>query len=63
MSYMKVLYEDIWECKTDLHMTDHEIAWHLNIPLDWVESAIASHQQQQEEEQHDQNQTDFYSQT
>lgn len=40
MSYMKALYEDIWECKTDLHMTNHEIAWYLNIPLEWVESAI-----------------------
>ena len=41
MSYMKNLYEDIWEMHmSDKTMSNARIAEYLDCPMDWVDSAL-----------------------
>ena len=41
MSYMKNLYEEIWQLHmSDKNMSNARIAEYLDCPMDWVESAL-----------------------
>ena len=42
MSYMKILYEEIWQLHmSDKNMSNARIAEYLDCPMDWVESALS----------------------
>ncbi len=48
MSYMKILYEEIWQLHmSDLSMTNARIAEYLDCPMDWVDSALADRTDEQ----------------
>jgi hypothetical protein len=48
MSYMKNLYEDIWEMHmSDKNMSNARIAEYLDCPMDWVDSVLSEREIQE----------------